>query len=109
LAGLLNSPDSTGNSIYQDGKLLLKYCITGPSKSEISAVKAKYEQLLQTGQEVTYYGNNTDYKDSNSLLIHWKLDDGNYRVIFGDLHEKTVSPEELIKLQSRMLQNEVEK
>jgi hypothetical protein len=36
--------------------------------------------------------------------MHWRLSDGNYRVVFGDLREETVNAEELIGLQTRMLQ-----
>jgi hypothetical protein len=50
-----------------------------------------------------YYGDSVDPQDSDAVLIQWKLSDGEYRVIFGDLREKTVSAEELIRLQAKML------
>jgi len=102
LAGLMSSMDSAGN-IYQDGKVLLRYCLFGPSKSEIQVVKSKYEQLLESGKDVAYYGDDIDSADGNSLLMHWKLSDGSYKVIFGDLREETVSAEKLVRLQYRML------
>jgi hypothetical protein len=37
--------------------------------------------------------------------MYWKLANGRYKVIFGDLSAKTVNAEELIDLQSQMLRN----
>jgi hypothetical protein len=51
-----------------------------------------------------YYGDNVDPRDGNAVLIQWKVSEGEYRVVFGDLREETVSAEELIRLQARMLQ-----
>jgi len=39
-----------------------------------------------------------------STRLQWKLPDGSYRIITGDLQEKTISAEELIELLSTMLQ-----
>ena len=103
LAGLMSSTDPAG-SIYQDGKVLLGYCLFGPSKNEVQLVKSKYEQMLESGKDVAYYGDNIDSPDGNSLLMHWRLSDGSYKVIFGDLREETVSAEKLIRLQSGILQ-----
>jgi hypothetical protein len=95
-----------GNGIYQDGKLLLKYCLgdIGTGRSNVLAAKSRYEYLAQKVADVVYYGDSVDPQDSNAVLIQWKLSDGEYRVVFGDLREKTVTAEELIKLQARMLQ-----
>ena len=51
-----------------------------------------------------FYGDSIDTEDSNAVLMQWKLSDGEYGVMFGDLRTKTVGAEELIKLQARMLQ-----
>ena len=105
LANFLGGKDLTGDGIYHSSKLLMKYClgdVTG--KSDVSAVRARYEYLLQQGKEAAYYGDSIDPQDSNAVLMQWKLSDGNYRVIFGDLREKTITAEELIELQARMLQ-----
>jgi hypothetical protein len=95
------------DGIYQNGKLLLKYCFggIGTDRSNVLATaKSRYEYLSQTGKDVVYYGDSVDPQDSNAVLIQWKLSDGEYRVIFGDLRERTVSAEELIRLQAQMLQ-----
>ena len=106
LASFLGSQDSTDAGIYQESKLLLKYWLgrNDSSENELLAVRSRYEYLAQRGKDVIYYGDRAGPKDSNAVLLQWKLSDGNYRIIFGDLHEGTVSPEELIKLQAQMLQ-----
>jgi hypothetical protein len=95
-----------GDGIYQGGKLLIKYCLggIGSDKRNVSAAKTRYENLIQTGKDAVYYGDSVDPQDSDAILVQWKLSDGEYKVIFGDLREKTVSTEELIRLQSQMLQ-----
>ena len=51
-----------------------------------------------------YYGDSIDPEDGDAVLVQWKLSDGRYRVILGDFRVRTVSAEELIKLQAQMLQ-----
>jgi hypothetical protein len=70
----------------------------------LATARSRYEYLAQTGKDVVYYGDSVDPQDSNAVLMQWKLSDGEYRVVFGDLRERTVSAEELIRLQARMLQ-----
>ena len=106
-AYLLGGRDSTDGGLYQDSKLLIKYCLGGEdaSRSDVLAGMSKfYEYLIHQGRKVVYYGDSVDPEDSNSVLIHWKLPNGKYMVRFVDLRAETVSAEELIKLQARMLQ-----
>ena len=93
-------------SIYKEGKMFVKYLVgaADEEKDKVFSGKAEYEKLLSRGKEVYFYGENTDLQDSNSILIQWKLKHGNYRVIFADLRAKTVTPEQLIELQAKMLQ-----
>lgn len=112
----LRGRDSIGDGLYQDGKMLVRYFFgAGDEENKALAAKSgyrynmflaksKYQYLVQRGEDVTYYGDNIDPQDSNVVLMQWKLSDGNYKVIFADLREKTVSAEELIELQARMLQ-----
>ncbi len=97
------------NGIYQGGKLLIKYCLGGinDDRSNVSTAKARYEYIAQKFTDVVYYGDSVDPQDSDAVLVQWKLPNGEYRVILGDLREKTVSAEELIRLQARMLQKKV--
>jgi hypothetical protein len=107
LAHLFGSRDLTSGGIYQDSKLLARYLLGGGSvgrSDELGSMSKSYEHLVQGGRDAAYYGDSIDPEDGNAVLMHWKLSDDKYRVIFGDLREMEVSAEELIKLQSRMLQ-----
>lgn len=103
---LLDGRDRPGGGIYQDSKMFVKHLLSGDvfGRSEVSLVKTRYEYLLGKGKEAAYYGDTVDPEDSNAVLMQWKLSDGKYRVIFGDLREQTVTAEELVDLQARMLQ-----
>jgi hypothetical protein len=105
-ANFFGGQSPADGGIYQNGKLLLKYCLgdIGTNRSNVLTAKSRYEYLAQRVKDVVYYGDSVDPQDSNAVLIQWKLSDGQYKVIFGDLREKTVSAEELIRLQARMLQ-----
>ena len=102
----LGGRDSTGDGIYQDGKLMVKYLFGNISaESDLSAGRIKYVSLLRQGKDVVYYGESIDPKDSNAVLMQWKLSDDKYMVVFADLRKRQVSGDELIKLQAHMLQN----
>ncbi len=88
-------PRMPGGSLYQDSKLLAKYILGDNEALTGSAGRSK---------NIASYGNNAIEGDSNAVLMHWKLDDGGYVVVFGDRSSKTVSAEELIEIQTRMLQ-----
>jgi len=103
LASFLGSQGSTGGDIYQESKLFAKY-LFGWGKNDALTVRSRYEHLVQEGKDVVYYGNNVDPEDSNAVLMQWKVSNGKYKVILGDLRIREVSAEELIKLQARMLQ-----
>jgi len=109
LTSLLGGAGSAGDNIYRDGEFLMKYVFgwDGASKSEMLAVKSKYECLIQEGIEAVYFGDKADLNDADAVLLQWKLPDGRYEVILGDLHRETVTAEELIKLQVQMLQNRI--
>lgn len=102
-AGLLRGRDSADGSIYQDAKLVMNYLWGGAAQNKLSTVKPRYEYLVQQGVDVAYYGDGVSPEDSDAVLMQWKLPDGRYRVILGDLTERDVGAEELIKLQTRML------
>jgi len=101
-AHFLGGRDATGGGIYEDIKYWRSWM--GLGRSNLSAGRAKYEDLAHQGKQVWYYGDSIDPEDSEAVLVQWKLSDGRYRVIFADLSTKAVSAEESIKLLSRMLQ-----
>ena len=84
---------------------MVKYFLGGTAQSNILAGKLKYEYLAHRGEDIAFYGDSIDPDDSNAVMVQWRLDNGQYRVIFGDLREETVTADELIKLQARMLCN----
>ncbi len=70
--------------------------------SQVSTLKygAQYFGTLQTeGKDPVYNGQTVTAADADKVLLRWKLDDGQYRVIFGDLRIEDVSAERLADLQ----------
>jgi len=70
----------------------------------IQAASMFYAKLLDEDQEqdrdIAYYGGTVTADDSEAVLMRWKLSNGQYRVIFGDLTVETVTAERLAKLES---------
>ena len=62
-------------------------------------VVAFYNDLVDENKDPVYYGKTVAPKDGDKVLMRWKLSDNEYRVIFGDLHAETVSPEKLAELE----------
>jgi hypothetical protein len=58
-----------------------------------------YKTLVEENKDPAYYGETVGPDDTNKVLLRWKLDDGQYRVIFGDLSVRNVRPEELAELE----------
>jgi hypothetical protein len=104
-AGLLSGPDSKG--LYQDGKLVAEYLLADKNLQHyhLRTAICRYRYLVQQDAEVVFYGDVINFNDCNSIILQWKLENGNYGVMLSDLREKTVTADELIKLQSRMLRN----
>jgi hypothetical protein len=48
-----------------------------------------------------YYGKTVGPKDKDKVLLRWKLDDGRYEVIFGDLRAEIVTAERLRALERK--------
>ena len=110
-AGVIGGRDRADSSILESSKQVVKYWLRGGSadKSEmLTGVYSLYGYLTEQGKDVTYYGDAAESRDANALLLQWKLSEGSYKVIFGDLRIETVSAEKLIKLQGRMLQKKAE-
>jgi hypothetical protein len=51
--------------------------------------------------EGVYNGKTVIPQDATKILVRWRLDDGDYRVIFGNLTSATVSPARLGELEAR--------
>ena len=102
-AALLRGRDS--GSLYSDSKLVAEYLLGGSKLPETGAAvgMSKYKSLAAQGRDVVFYGDLIDPEDGDAVLLQWRLADGTYKVMFADLHQKTVTAEQLIRLQSRML------
>jgi hypothetical protein len=58
-----------------------------------------YETLNMDKKDPAYYGQSVTPKETNLVLLRWKVSDNKYRVIFGDLSVKDVTAEELAELE----------
>jgi len=65
----------------------------------IRSAIAFYVELDNGGRDVAYYGDRVTPRDFDRVLMRWRLEDGSYRVIYGDLRVETVSPERLEELE----------
>ena len=50
-----------------------------------------YQKLLREGAEAEYFGPSVKPGDAEAVLVRWRLDTGEQRVIYGDLHAETIS------------------
>ncbi|MBN1127137.1 MAG: hypothetical protein JXA82_19195 [Sedimentisphaerales bacterium] len=72
--------------------------------AKVSTLKygALFFGTLQTeGKEAVYYGRTVTADDANKVLLRWKLDDGKFRVIFGDLRIEDISSTRLAELEMK--------
>jgi hypothetical protein len=119
LMGLLTKvSDSNDPSLGKDNATLKKLLESGASNEEAIKETTKdttnktvdtmlsvrdtiafYISLRKDKKDPVYYGNVVTPKDTDKVLLRWKLSDSDYRVIFGDLHAETVSPERLAELE----------
>jgi len=61
---------------------------------------ANYVSRLEAeGKEPVYYGDTVTSADADKVLVRWKLDNGLYRVIFGNLRIEDVSGPRLAELE----------
>ncbi len=60
---------------------------------------ALYAQLARENKDVAYYGDTVTAKDSEKVLMRWKISDDEYIVILGDLTTENLSAEELAELE----------
>jgi outer membrane lipoprotein-sorting protein len=51
--------------------------------------------------DFAYYGQTVTSNDKDKVLLRWKLGDGRYEVIYGDLRDETVSAERLRELEGK--------
>jgi hypothetical protein len=61
-----------------------------------------YMTLVQDRKEPAYYGELVGPDDADLVLLRWKISDGQYRVIYGDLTAENVSTERLAELEAAL-------
>jgi len=61
-----------------------------------------YGLLQWDKKDPAYYGKIVTPKDADKVLMRWKVSDSEYRVIYGDLHAETVTPEKLAELEKAL-------
>jgi outer membrane lipoprotein-sorting protein len=54
--------------------------------------------ILRENPDAGYYGKTVGPADGNRVLLRWKLDDGQYQVVFGDLHSEIATAKRLLGL-----------
>jgi hypothetical protein len=59
------------------------------------------ERIRTYNPDAAYYGKTVGPSDKDKVLFRWKLDDGRYQVIFGDLRAETVTAERLHELEGK--------
>ncbi|MGL4555828.1 MAG: hypothetical protein ACRC33_32060 [Gemmataceae bacterium] len=81
--------------------------VTGLEKASKKKVSVETLQglvtvgVLQAASDGKYHGKTVGPDDKARVLFRWKLDDGRYRVLFGDLRAETVSAEKLKGLEGK--------
>jgi len=63
-----------------------------------------YQMLVNDEKEPVYYGESVGPYDADAVLMRWKTSDNEYRVIFGDLTTKDVTPQELVELETPLFE-----
>ncbi len=71
---------------------------------DIFFVSVFYDKLIREKKDVAYYGDKITVEDSGKVLMRWKISDGRYRVVFGNLTRKSVTPGELAELEKLALE-----
>jgi len=67
---------------------------------DIFFAAAYHDKLVREKKDVAYYGDKVTAKDSDKLLVHWKIGKDKYRVVFGDLTFKTLSADKLAEFEN---------
>jgi hypothetical protein len=60
---------------------------------KIRGLSVFYSSLVEDGVEVEYFGSTVRATDFDKVLMRWRLDDGRWRVIYGDLRAETIEAE----------------
>lgn len=112
IGSFFGARDAAGMQMYEDGKLFLRYTLGGENACTaqlLGNLGHFRDELVAQGREVVYYSDQVKPNDRCAVVMHWKLSDDRYGVIFGDLTARTISAKTLITLQAHMLQDRTKK
>ena len=71
------------------------------SFAQIADACVFYGELVEGDKDPAYYGEDVGPGDFDKVLLRWRLEDGRYRVVYGDLRTEDVSPERLAELEQK--------
>ncbi|MDH4238257.1 MAG: hypothetical protein OEW48_01715 [Phycisphaerae bacterium] len=71
----------------------------------IQSIAMFYMMLVQDRKDPAYYGDKVTAEFPHAVLMRWKIEEGNYRVIFADLTVEDVTAAELAELEAAPLNN----
>jgi len=69
----------------------------------IQSIGMFYMTLVQDGNDPAYYGDKVTPEFPHAVLMRWRTEGGNYRVVFGDLTVENVTPDDLAELEAAPL------
>ena len=101
LLNLFGEGGPSVRGLVQDSVLLVKYW----GREDVSAVRSKYEYLRHRGEDVKWYGDSIDTRNSRAPLMQRRQADGTYVITFANGGEKVVTSEELLELLARVIQD----
>lgn len=86
--------DTAASEIRADRDRLEKEGLWGPDAIKqlfrYRDFSSFYQQLIEDDVEVEYHGDSVRALDYDEVLMRWRLEDGRWRVIYGDLRIETV-------------------
>ena len=94
-------PDSTRDQVFKRAGISTRWkeeYIGNSVANECFAVQMSFSTIYgiqMNNQDSAYFGKQVGPGDTNKVLFRWKRDDGQYSVIFGDLHYGKVNREAL--------------
>jgi len=71
----------------------------------VQSIGLFYMMLVQDKKDPAYYGDKVTAEFPHAVLMCWKTEQGNYRVVFGDLTVEDVTAAELAELEAAPLNN----
>jgi hypothetical protein len=69
---------------------------------KVDRVGMMISTLEKQGLDPAYYGDRVSADASDAVLFRWRVDSDTYRVVFGDLSQRDVTPDELARLEASL-------